>query len=71
MSAEKLKMAIDIAKTKLYFFSAVAGGVWFKLSLEATLYNAVMYFVFIASLAGVFKNLLLLGQYEKRLRDEE
>ena len=69
MDKEALKIAVDIAKTKLAFFSAVAGGVWIKIDLDPTLLNAILVVVFLASLIGVLKNLFLVGEYEKELKD--
>jgi multisubunit Na+/H+ antiporter MnhF subunit len=70
MDKDSLKIAVDIAKTKLAFFSAVAGGIWFKIDLSLDVVNVIMVLAFVASVGGVFKNLLLLGRYERMLRDE-
>lgn len=68
MNSDKLNIAVDIAKVKLYFFSALAGGIWFQLSSKMNLYNIILSIVFITSVVGVVKNLLLLGKYEKEIK---
>ena len=68
--SEDLKIAVDIAKTKLYFFSALAGSVWVQLTTEVSFPSVIMSVAFIGSMIGVIKNLLLLGKYEKGLQND-
>ena len=71
MMCKDLKIAVDIAKTKLYFFSALAGSAWLNFSLKISLSDVTMMMVFVISALGVAKNLLLLGKYEKGLQNDK
>ena len=64
---EKVKIKVDILKTKLIFFSAVAGGSWANLSFKLNFYDLMIGIVFIYSIVGTLKTLIKLNKIEKDL----
>lgn len=65
---ERLKLKVDILKTKLLFFSAIAGGSWANLSFKIDFYDVIIGIVFVYGMIGTIKTLLKLNRIEKDLQ---
>jgi len=68
---EKLKLEVDIIKTKVLIFLAIAGGSWvYGEKYIDILYGKILFVGFIIGSVGVLKNLMLLSDIQKRLKEK-
>ena len=67
---DRLKIQVDIAKSKLMAFLAIAGGSWvygLRPDINAVFIIAA-WLVFTVAVFGVFVNIVKLSEYEKMLK---
>jgi hypothetical protein len=64
---ERLKLKVDILKTKLLFFSAIAGGSWAKISFRLDFLTIVLLVAFLYGVIGALKSLKELNEIKKGL----
>ena len=60
---------IEIYKTKLLLFMAIAGGSWvYAMKFEGTFFIFALFLGFVVSSYGIFLNILKLSDLEKELK---
>ena len=66
---EIIKVEVEIVKSKLLLFLAVASGSWvYALKFEESIFTVVLFFGFIIASYGIFSNVLRLGDLQKNLK---
>jgi len=65
-----IKVEVDIVKSKLLVFLAIAGGSWFyAFKIDNSVFTTVLFISFIVASYGVFANMLKLSDLHKELKE--
>ena len=68
---EKIKVEVDIIKTKLLTFLTIAGGSWvYGIKYVGESISLILFIVFVLSVVGVFKNLMKLSEIHSKIKEE-
>jgi len=68
---EKLKLEVEILKTKILVFITIAGGSWvYGIKYIDNIFGGIILVIFTVSAFSIFKNLMYLGIIHKKIKEE-
>ena len=66
---EIIRVNVEIVKSKLFLFLAIASGSWvYAFKLQGKVFTIALFFGFIIASYGIFSNILKLGDLQKELK---